>query len=92
MTPDLGVFEHGVAVDVIPVVVGVDDPTHRFGAQGREIIEKLLRLTVSGSGVDNGQTVISDDNAHIEVERFIATPEDAFTKLIEHEPIVSTQT
>ncbi len=79
---DLGGGEHTVAEGVVPVPVGVDHPAHRKARDGRKLAQHLPRLGVGRPRVDDEDTVATDDEPDVEVERPVAAAEHTIGELV----------
>jgi hypothetical protein len=84
MAPDFGGRKAGVPEGVVPMPVGVDNPGHREGGQGAQLLDELIGLAIRGTGVDNEEALLTHDNTDVEIEGREASPEDAVGQLIEH--------
>ena len=53
---------------VVPVPVGVDDPSHRQRGERAQLVQQLIGLDMRGAGVDDQGAFLSEDHAHVEIE------------------------
>ena len=82
VAPHLRLGKDGVAEYVVPVVVGVDDPSHRQPRDGADLGTQLAALGVGRSCVDQESSIAAENETDIEIERGVATPEYPVGQLV----------
>lgn len=86
--PDRQLAEPGVAEGVVPVPMRVHGGDHRLPAQGRDVGEQLVGVSVGEPGVHGHQTPRGPDDRTRLIGGFVAADPDAVTQL---EPAIPTR-